>query len=158
MSAPWPPPQVPAPLPPVAGPPGSPPRVLLWQKVYCWVMAGVYLLCTALGFGFVLFREKLADENASATENLLVGILLVAVALPLAAAYAAGPLLPRRPWAWVYHVTLIALSLTSCACVPFAVPLLVLWIAPEVQAWFGRRTAVAGPPPPPPPALHGAPA
>jgi len=142
VTEPWLPPP-PAPPPPVGPVTANPPRVLLWQKVYCVAMAVVYLLCAALGLAFMLFRESLADAKTTATEHLFVGALLLAVALPLTAAYAAGPFLPRRPWAWVYHIVLIGLSMTSCACLPIALPLLVFWIGPRVQAWYGRATALA---------------
>lgn len=140
------------PWPPVALSPEAPPRVVFWEKVYCFAMAAVYLLCAALGLAFVLFRDQLADAKTAATEHLLAGAILLAVALPLAAAYAAGPFTPRRPWAWVYHIVLIGLTMTSCACLPFALPLLIFWIEPRVQAWYGRATALAalaaGPAPP----------
>jgi hypothetical protein len=55
----------------------------------------------------------------------------------LAAPFAVAPFLPRRRWVWVLHVVLIALGMTSCACIPATVPLLIFWIRPETQAWFG---------------------
>jgi uncharacterized membrane protein len=121
--------------------------VILWQKVYCFANAAIYLLCAVLGLGFLVFRQSLADAETSATENAVVGALLLVVGLGLAALYGAGPFVPRRPWAWIYHIALIALTMTSCACLLFALPLLIFWIEPGVQAWFGRPTAMAGLPP-----------
>ena len=128
-----------------------PPRVILWQKVYLFANAAIYLLCAVLGLGFLVFHERLADSGTSTTETVLTGALLLAVGLALAALYAAGPFLPRRPWVWIYHIALIALTMTSCACLPFALPLLIFWIDPGVQAWFGRVAPIAPPPPPPAP-------
>jgi hypothetical protein len=107
-------------------------------------MAVLYLLLTGAGAAFAIFREALADPKSSATENLIVGLVIMAICLPFAGLYAAGLVLPRKPWSWIYHIVLISIGLTSCACLPFAVPLLVFWIRPEVQDWFGRRTAVVG--------------
>ena len=142
MTQPWPPPPPGQALPPVAVA-AEMPRVVFWEKVYCLAMAVVYLLCAALGVAFILFRDQLADEKTAATEHLFAGAILLAVGLPLAAAYAAGAFTPRRPWAWVYHIVLIGLTMTSCACLPFALPLLVFWIGPPVQAWYGRPVAPA---------------
>jgi hypothetical protein len=86
-----------------------------------------------------LFPEQLSDGE-SPSEMRFVAAILAAVSLPLAAIYAVGPFLPRRRWAWVWHLVLIAIGLTSCACVPFCVPLLVFWIRPDAQAWYGGPT------------------
>ena len=130
MNDPWP------PLPPVRQ---GAPAVVLWQNIYCGAMALLYLLLTGVGAAFAVFRESLADAKTSANENLIVGLVLIAVCLPLAGIFAAGPFLPRRPWSWIYHIVLISLGLTSCACLPVSVPLLIFWIRPEVQAWFGGQ-------------------
>jgi hypothetical protein len=123
----------------------GPPAVVPWQKAYCAAMAAVYLLLFGFGLVLAVFRESLADATDSPTDNLIAGLLIAAVSLPLAAIFAAGPFLPRRPWAWTYHIVLIALGMTSCACLPFTVPLLIFWIRPDTQAWFGRFAAAGVP-------------
>jgi hypothetical protein len=123
----------------------SPPPVLFWQQLYCAAMAALYALLTVGGGAVMVWRERLADASTSALELLVTGGVLAVVGLPLAALFAAALFLPRRPWAWVYQVVLIAIGMTSCCCLPFVVPLLIFWIRPEVQAYFGRLGAAPTP-------------
>jgi hypothetical protein len=55
----------------------------------------------------------------------------------LLAAYAIAPLLPRKPWTWIYGIVIIAFSALG-GCFFVAIPLLVFWIRPDVQAYLGR--------------------
>jgi hypothetical protein len=120
------------------------PRVLPWQLAYCAAMALLYLLLTAAGAAMAIFHEEMADPKSDpdGTGAIIMGLLMALVCLALTAAYAAAFVLPRRRWAWVYHLVLIAIGLTSCACIPFSLPLLVFWIRPEVQAWYGMSTGL----------------
>jgi hypothetical protein len=118
-------------------PPAPPPAVLLWQRLYCAAMAALYLLFAALGVLMAVFRQQLVDETNTPLEVLVVGLVFVVMGIALALPFAAAPFLPRRRWVWVLHLVLIALGMTSCACIPVTVPLLVFWIRPATQAWFG---------------------
>lgn len=113
------------------------PRVVSWQRLYCAAMTALYL---ALVLGCLLaaiFRERMADAQTSPGEVLFGAAFVGAISLACAAVYAAGLFLPRRRWAWLYHLALIGIGMTSCACLPFALPLLIFWIRPEVQAYYG---------------------
>ncbi len=106
-------------------------------------MAAIYLACISGGVLLVLFREEIAgwppkDEPFTI---LLYGVVLLAMGLVLLGLFVAGFFLPRRPWAWVAHLVLIAFGLTSCCTMPAAIPLLVAWLKPDLQAWFGRPPA-----------------
>ncbi len=59
-------------------------------------------------------------------------------AIYLLAVYVSAFLLPRRPWAWIAHLVLIARGLTSCCTMPASIPLLVIWRKPETQASYGK--------------------
>ena len=123
------------------------PGVLPWQLAYCAAMALLYLLITAAGVAMAIFHQEMAEPKTDpdGTTTLVMGVLMALVCLALTVAYAAAFVLPRRRWAWVYHLVLIAIGLTSCACIPFSLPLLVFWIRPEVQAWYGMSTGLAVP-------------
>jgi hypothetical protein len=124
-----------APLPPQSpwGPPppqlGSPP-VWPWYIAYAVAMALMYLMVAASG-GFLLA----AGENI---EDQIQGGVMAVMGLGLAAVFGVAPLLPKKPWAWVYHVVLIGLSMTSFCCMPISIPLLIHWLKPETKAFFGR--------------------
>ncbi len=128
-----------------AGPrsPTNPPPVLLWQKVYCFAMAALYALIAVLGLAMAVFRDQLADEQTPPGEVVVIGFVFVALGVGLAAPFAVAPFLPRRRWVWVLHLVIIAVGMTSCLCIPFAVPLLVFWIRPATQAWFGWKDVEA---------------
>ena len=127
------------------GPPSptNPPPVLLWQKVYCFAMAAMYALIAVLGLAMAVFRDQLADEQTPPGEVVVIGLVFVALGVGLAAPFAVAPFLPRRRWVWVLHLVIIAVGMTSCLCIPFAVPLLVFWIRPATQAWFGWKDVEA---------------
>ena len=115
-----------------------------WYAIFCIAWAIFY----ALGIGFGIFLLTISEPPGFAAlesdELLLVGLFFGLFAL-LALAYAAAPLLPRRPWAWVYGIVLIAFSCLG-GCFFVGVPLLVFWVRPENREYFGhlpRRVAIA---------------
>ena len=121
---------------------GPPPPVLLWYRVYLGAMAALYAGCLAVGIVLLWYRDELAGWGSSPEDPrtlLVYGVVLAATGALLHSVYFTAFFLPRRPWAWVVHVVLIAIGLTSCCTMPAAIPLLVFWMKPETQAWFGRR-------------------
>lgn len=71
-------------------------------------------------------------------ELLIQGFVFAAMGAIFTAAFLASFFLPRRPWAWVYNLVLISVGLTSCCCIPAAIPLLIFWIKPEVKGFFSK--------------------
>jgi hypothetical protein len=126
---------------PSPGPPGPvvPPAVLRWETAYCLALGAVYLLLALLGLGMAIFRERFVDASNTPGEVLVVGLVVFLVGGVFAVPFLGAPFLPPRRWVWVLHLVLIAVGMTSCACIPVSVPLLVFWIRPETQAWFAPR-------------------
>ena len=104
-------------------------------------MALMYLATLGGAFLMVIFAEAIAEGDAttSAQELVIIGVLLALVGVALTIPYVVAFALPRRPWAWIYHLVLIAIGMTSACCLPLTVPLLIFWLKPEVQSWYGRR-------------------
>src|SRR5262245_19222264 len=97
-------------------------------------MTFVYVLVTLGAIVFIFFGTRLAEhEKEEVPEAFLIayGIFLVALGLGLAAAFATPFFVGPRPWVWIYDLLLIAVGMTSCACWPVTVPLLLYWIKPE---------------------------
>jgi len=65
--------------------------------------------------------------------------LLIVICVPLAIGFGVGVFLPREPWAWIYGIVTIGIGMTSCATLPFCIPLLIFWIKPETKAYFDQR-------------------
>jgi hypothetical protein len=141
-----PPPQPVPPLlvPPVLPPPSAPaaaPPVLLWYRFYLGAMAALWAGCLALGIVLLFLREEAAGwpQGADPGTLLVTGVVLAVLGAVLHSAFFSAFFLPRRPWAWMVHLVLIALGLASCCALPASIPLLVFWLRPETQAWFGRH-------------------
>ncbi len=92
-------------------------------------MALLYFGVTAMGI--------VAARGGSEYQNARTGIFLVLGPL-LAIPYAAAPFLPKKPWAWIYHLVLIGVGFTSVCCLPVTIPLLLEWLKPDVKRFFGR--------------------
>ncbi len=99
-------------------------------------MACLYLACVlgAISALFVIDFEDLSREDRVGS---LVGCILLGVmSFPLAMLFGFGPFLPRKNWAWIYGIVLIAIGLTSPCCMPVSIPLLIFWIKPEIRAYY----------------------
>ena len=107
-------------------------RAPVWPYyvAYCVAMALMYAGVMAMG-GVLLSVGNKADDQ-------VMGAILAIVGFPLLLLYAAAPFLPKRPWAWVFHLVLIGIAMTSACCIPVGIPLLILWLKPETKAMFGR--------------------
>ena len=112
------------------------PPVMTWFNAYCVFMALLYLFCFVLGIVFLVLAPT--DRDMSAEESRVMGVVFMVMGLVLAAPFAAGPFLPRKPWAWVFGLVLICIGLTSICCLPATVPLLIHWIKRETKLYFGR--------------------
>ena len=115
------------------------PRVWPWHVAYCIVLALVY---TALIPLFIwMLSGPIVDDPDAAAEMYFSGLVMLVLTVPLAAAFWAAPFLPKKPWAWVYHLVLICIGMTSACCLPACIPLLIFWIKPDTKQFFGRDVA-----------------
>jgi hypothetical protein len=133
------------------GTPGTPPHlplsappVVFWYRMYAGAMAFLYAAVTLGGLAMIFFRDELADQATPVEEILITGVILIAMGGLFFVIFALGTFIPSRPWAWIVGIILIGVGMTSCCCLPASIPLLVFWLKPEAQAYFGRGPAVAG--------------
>jgi hypothetical protein len=106
------------------------PPIWPWYIAYAIVMALMYVACAG---GGVLLAVA-APEDGDRVQGLIMAI----IGFPLLLLYGAAPLMPKRPWAWTFHLVLIALSGTSACCIPICIPLVIYWLKPETKAFFGK--------------------
>lgn len=111
-------------------------KTYFWFRVYCVFLALLYLLVATMGAFLVIARPDTREYNE--TEILIMGIVYLVLGIALFIPFAIAPLLPRRPWVWIYGMVLIAIGLTSCCFIPACIPLLIYWLKPETKALFGR--------------------
>lgn len=111
------------------------PPVWKWYRIYAGLMAAMYMLVT---IGGVLVAVLVPDVNEDSMP-MVMGLVYGCIGAPLAAAYIGAFFVPRQPWAWIYHMVLICIGLTSVCCMPATIPLLIHWIKPETKRFFGRE-------------------
>ncbi|MCS6860174.1 MAG: hypothetical protein NZT92_07635 [Abditibacteriales bacterium] len=115
----------------------NPPPVLMWYRVYCGVMALVYLVCLAAGIALLVYYDEIPLERDMPPEIMLVyGIGLTVVGGLLALIFLASFFLPRTRRAWIYHTVLIAIGMVSICGLPATVPMILYWIKPETYGYF----------------------
>jgi hypothetical protein len=105
-------------------------------------MVFLYILVTAGGVALAVFSESLAVGGEPREVFLIQGVAFAVIGVPLVVMYLVGLFIPARSWAWVYGIVLIGFGMTSCCFIPACVPLLIFWIKPETQAYFGRQVSV----------------
>ena len=116
--------------------PAARPPVWRWYVAFCVLMALMYLAVGALGGVFLAFADQMGPEMSPLEARIQGGIML-GLGLLFTIPYAIAPFLPRARWTWVYHLVLIGFCMSSCACIPIGLPLLLFWTKPETRAWFG---------------------
>ena len=110
-------------------------------------MALLYLGTAVMGIVF-LFAEP--DQDMSAEEARIMGAVILILGLVFFIPYAIAPFLPRQSWVWVFGLVLICIGLSSLCCLPACIPLLLVWLKPEMKAFYGRgQNPLSAPPPPP---------
>ncbi len=114
---------------------GEAPKVVLWVKVYEAALALVYLALVVAGFVFLLADVATGPDDPPPA---VLGGLFIAASLPLALLFGAGLFVRPTQRAWVFHLVLICIGLTSACCMPATIPLLIFWFKPETKAHFGR--------------------
>ena len=123
------------------------PPVYLWFVAYCIFMALLYLATIVIGMVFMFIEP---DQDMSATEQRITGVVCIIMGLVFLVPFASAPFLPRKSWVWILGLVLICIGLTSTCCLPACIPLLVFWLKPEMKAFYGRGlTPIPTPPPPP---------
>ena len=121
---------------PVAAPP-----VVVWFRVYCGLMAFLYLMNIAGGAVLLVMRDRIARHLQGQTVDLAVqGALCVVIGIVFVVPFSVSFFLPRKKWVWIYDLVLICLGLANCCCIPACIPLLIFWLKPEVKAYFGMQS------------------
>lgn len=115
----------------------TPPKVLLWFKLYCGLMCLIYVACALFSLTFFTMSEEFHDMEA--TVAIIFGTGLLGLCLALLVCCFLPFVLKPRPWVWIYNLIIICLGLTSACFLPICIPLLIFWIKPETRAFFGRN-------------------
>lgn len=109
--------------------------------VYCGLMVLLYLLAAVGGVLMLANANAIADRDPEITtqDANAYGWILLGMGLILATAFFIPPLLPRRKWAWIIGIIMIALGLTSCCLWPLCIPLMVFYVQSPARQWYNEE-------------------
>jgi len=110
----------------------------IWKPFlfYVYSLVVIYALLAILGIGLAVMSMGMSPSDPDTGEAMFMGILVVGVTIPCMIGFAAGPFLPRKKWAWIYNLILIAMGMGSC-WMPLSLYLMIKWVEPEVKDFYG---------------------
>jgi hypothetical protein len=133
------------------GPPPVPPPVIVWYKVYCGFMAGLYLLCAVFMLAFPSWLTSALRSSPSSARNareiqdleamLPFWIVMALIFVVFAAPFLMAIFMRRATWHWVFGIVLIALGMTSICTLPFCIPLLIFWLKDDVKYYYSSAAS-----------------
>ena len=112
-------------------------RTFFWYRVYCAVLAVLYLAFMVLGI--VLATVPLDDLSRDREQMFIIGVVYAIIGAIFFVVFAVASFLPPKPYNWIVGIVMLAIGMTSCCLWPATIPLLIFWIKPETQAFFGRK-------------------
>ena len=133
--------------PPSAEPYGGPapavyetPPAVTWFKVYAGVLAGLSIMIMLMGIAFMVMGPELTDiaEEEPELPLVVMGGVYAAAGFISAVLNLVPFFIGNKSWAWVFNLVIICLGATSCCTMVFAIPLIIYWLKPDVQAYYGR--------------------
>lgn len=113
------------------------PKTFFWYRVYCALMVVLYFAVTVFGLVIAVIQPETSEYQRD--EMLIMGIAYALVGMVMFVVYTVALFLPPKPYNWIVGIVMMAIGMTSCCCIPAVIPLLIFWIKPETQAFFGRR-------------------
>lgn len=112
-------------------------KTFFWYRVYCAVLAVLYLALIAFGVFLAAFQPPTRQYEQQ--EVFIAGILYAVLGAVFFLVFAVAFFLPPKPYNWIVGIVMMAIGMTSCCFIPFVVPLLIFWLKPETKAFFGRN-------------------
>ncbi len=130
-------------------PPASPsggnvvtaPAVVRWYKIYAIFMAVVCAVTAYLGYYALKNPEAvLAILKGLGAEDLRMrAIILLVAGGVLGVSFLASLFQRRTSGAWIFQAILISINVGNCCLWLVMIPLMIGWLKPETQRWFGRN-------------------
>jgi hypothetical protein len=112
-------------------------KTFFWYRVYCASLAVIYLGVAVIGavLAVVPFDSSPRDRE----QMFIMGIIYAILGAGFFIIFAVAFFLPPKPYNWIVGIVMLAIGMTSCCFLPFVIPLLIFWVKPETQAFFGRK-------------------
>jgi hypothetical protein len=119
----------------------GPPAVVTWYLGYRIFMFLLSAAIVAAGVLSIVFHEDMADDETSPEEVIVIGGMLLLLGGLMCLAFLVSFFLPLRPWAWVYHIVMLAAGMLTMCTLPFSIVLLIYWVKDDTRAYFGWQPA-----------------
>ncbi len=113
----------------------SAPAAVTYMRAYGGVVGGLYLL-GGLALVGVLLKEALTKVGGDIWGGLVFGAIVGTACGVMAALHLAVLVGGRRPWVHTVATVAVALDLTSACCWLPGIPLLIVWLRPDVKAFY----------------------
>ncbi|MEZ5424641.1 MAG: hypothetical protein R2747_00120 [Pyrinomonadaceae bacterium] len=113
------------------------PRTYFWYRMLnsAVVVFGIFLAV----IGLLAIIGSFNETGQQAADAFAGGIFfLVTGGIPGFLCFF-GVVFPPRAWSWYYGLFILILATLSCGLAIFSVPLLIFWVKPETQFFFGRN-------------------
>ena len=117
------------------------PGVVNCFRVFCTLVAfGAVIVA---GCSFIPFSNDYYHYSNDFSDGLGECALYLALSLIIFTLFTIPVLFPRsKPWMWWYGLAIILLSTLSLYLTIFGILLLIFWVQPRTQQYFGRRVEV----------------
>jgi hypothetical protein len=117
----------------------DPPPILMWFKIYMVVLVLLHVVILGLGFFLGIMAEEVAQDVDEATSLRIMGFLYVLWGAALTLVFGTTFFLPLRPWAWIYNLVAICLSIVSGCCFVIPIVMIIFWVREDVRTWYGMQ-------------------
>lgn len=112
-------------------------RTYFWYRMFCSVVTVFGIILAILGI--IAMLGSFNETGEKATSAFSGGVMFLIAGGAPALLCLLGVLFPPRSWTWIYGLALLILATLSCAPAIFSIPLLIFWVKPETQSFFGRN-------------------
>jgi hypothetical protein len=112
-------------------------RTYFWYRMLCSVIVVSGIFWAIIGLLAILgsFNQTGKEASDAFTGGLF---MLLSGGIP-AIICLLGVIFPPRSWSWIFGILVLVLAVFSCVFSPFAIALLIFWMKPETQSYFGRN-------------------
>ncbi len=112
-------------------------RTYFWYRMLCSVIIVSGIFWAIIGVLAILgsFNQTGKEASDAFTGGLF---MLLSGGIP-AIISLLGVIFPPRSWSWIFGILVLVLAVFSCVFSPFAIALLIFWMKPETQSYFGRN-------------------
>lgn len=113
-------------------------RTYFWYRMLCSAVVVSGIVWAIIGLLAIIGSYDQTDGKEGA-DAFVGGVFMVMSGGIPALLFLLGVLFPPRSWSWIFGIFLLVLALLSCFLSPFAIVLLIFWMKPETQTFFGRN-------------------